>query len=234
MATYASAAPAISGPSEERHAFLKRVAVWTVIGLAAAAVIGAVSTFTLAPLVFSISPWGGTIVMLATFALAHFVARKMVYSGAKVPGFVLAVVSEGVAFGMLLLVVIARLGMSGGQLLVAQALGLTALAAVGMLLYVWFNKSELKLVGAFLSIAFVPMLVLMALGVFFPHWFGGTLGIVIAAVFVVVSAAGLLYRLNFVVHNLETDQHVEGAYEVTMGVLVLLWNIITLLMRLRR
>ena len=29
-------------------------------------------------------------------------------------------------------------------------------------------------------------------------------------------------------------QHIEGAYEITMGVLVLLWNIITLLSRVRR
>jgi len=33
MSTFASPAPAISGPAEERHAFLKKTALWTLIGL---------------------------------------------------------------------------------------------------------------------------------------------------------------------------------------------------------
>ena len=232
MSTYASAAPAISGPSEERHAFLKRTAVWTLVGLVVAGVVGAFSTVFLAPIIFSAGRWGGTIVVLATFFLAHFACRKMVYSGAKVPGFVIAILAEGVALGVLLLSTISMAGIDGALAIVVQALGLTAGTALGMLVYVWFSKGELKLVGAFLSMAFVPMLILMAVGIFFP--FGGTMGLIISAVFVLVSAAGLLYRLHFVVHNLGTEQHVEGAYEITMGVLVLLWNIITLLNRFRR
>lgn len=232
MSVHASAAPAVSGPSEERHAFLKRTALWTLVGLIVAGVVGAVSMFTVAPAIFSAGRWGGTIVVLGTFFLAHFVCRKMVYSSARVPGFVIAVLAEGVALGCLLLTTAAVAGVSGATEITVQALGLVAATALGMLIYVWFSKGELKLVGAFLTMAFVPMLVLMAIGVFFP--FGGTIGLIISAVFVLVSAAGLLYRLNYVVHSLGTEQHVEGAYEITMGVLVLLWNIITLLSRLRR
>jgi FtsH-binding integral membrane protein len=232
MATYASAAPAISGPSEERHAFLKRTALWTFIGLLVAGVVGGISTVAIAPAILASGRYGGTVVVLVTFLLAHFVARKMVYSGAKVPGFILAVLSEGIALGVLLLTAVLVMGMDAGAALVVQALGLTAATAGGMLVYVWFSKGEMKLLGAFLAMAFVPMLILMAIGIFFP--IGGTFGLIISAAFVLVSAGGLLYRLNFVVHNLDTNQHVEGAYEITMGVLVLLWNIITLLMRLRR
>jgi modulator of FtsH protease len=232
MATHVSAAPAVSGPADERHAFLKKTALWTFLGLIAAAVIGGVSTFAIAPTILNSGRYSGTIVILVTFALAHFVARKMVYSGAKIPGFILAVASEGIALGILLLTALYVMGMKEGTLLVGQALGLTAATAGGMLVYVWFSKGEMKILGAFLSMAFFPMLVLMALGIFFP--IGGTFGLLISAAFVLVSAGGLLYRLNFVVHNLDTEQHVEGAYEITMGVLVLLWNIITLLMRLRR
>lgn len=232
MATYASAAPAVSGPSEERHAFLKRTAVWTFIGLLVSGVIGGISTVAIAPAILSAGRYGGTIVVLVTFVLAHFVARKMVYSSAKVPGFILAVLSEGVALGCLLLTAVLVMGVQQGVNLVVQALGLTAACALGMLVYVWFSKGEMKILGAFLTMAFIPMLILMALGIFFP--FGGTIGLIISAAFVLVSAGGLLYRLNYVVHNLGTNQHVEGAYEITMGVLVLLWNIITLLMRLRR
>lgn len=232
MSVYAAPAPSISGPSTERHAFLKRTALWTLAGLVAAGVVGSVSMFTIAPAVFSAGRWGGTIVVLGTFFLAHFVCRKMVYSSAKVPGFIVAVLAEGVALGCLLLTTAAVAGVRGATEITVQALGLVAATALGMLIYVWFSKGELKLVGAFLTMAFVPMLVLMAIGVFFP--FGGTFGLVISAAFVIVSAAGLLYRLNYVVHALGTDQHVEGAYEITMGVLVLLWNLITLLNRARR
>jgi modulator of FtsH protease len=232
MAAHVSVAPAISGPAEERHAFLKRTALWTFLGLIVSAIVGGISTFAIAPIILNSGRYSGTIVVLITFVLAHFVARKMVYSSAKVPGFILAVLSEGVALGVLLLTALYVLGMQEGALLVGQALGLTAATAGGMLVYVWFSKGEMKILGAFLSMAFIPMLILMAVGIFFP--IGGTFGLIISAAFVLVSAGGLLYRLNYVVHNLDTDQHVEGAYEITMGVLVLLWNIITLLMRLRR
>jgi FtsH-binding integral membrane protein len=62
----------------------------------------------------------------------------------------------------------------------------------------------------------------------------GVLGLVISLVFVVVSAGGLLYRLNHVVHELDTDQHIEGAYEITMGILILFWNLLSLLNKFRR
>src|SRR5690349_16401335 len=88
MAVHASAHPAVSGPAEERHAFLKKTALWTFLGLIAAGAIGGVSTFAIAPTILQSGRYSGTIVVLITFALAHFVARKMVYSSAKIPGFV--------------------------------------------------------------------------------------------------------------------------------------------------
>ena len=35
-------------------------------------------------------------------------------------------------------------------------------------------------------------------------------------------------------HKLNTQQHIEGAYMITMGILILFWNILSLLMRLNR
>ena len=223
----------MSGPAEERHAFLKSTALWTVGGLVLAGAVGAFSTVAIAaPMSRAAGGWGGLIVVLGTFFFAHWVCRKMVYGSLKVPGFLLACAAEGTALGFLLLSTLMRFGMKNGTSLVVEALGITAATAGGMLVYAWFSKGELKLVGAFLSMAFIPMLIVMAVGVFFPM--GGMLGILVSGVFVVVSAAGLLWRLNYAVQMLGTDQHVEAAYEVTMGVLVLLWNIITLLNRLRR
>jgi FtsH-binding integral membrane protein len=78
----------------------------------------------------------------------------------------------------------------------------------------------------------LPMLVLMGVSFVFP--IGGILGVLLSGVFVVVSAGGLLYQINAVLHRLRATQTVEGAYLITMGVLVLYWNVLTLLMRLRR
>jgi FtsH-binding integral membrane protein len=224
-----AAASSFSGPSEARLGFLRRVGVFTFVGLTLAAIIGAVSMFTIAPAVYSMGRWGGLIVVLGTWALAHFVCRSMVYGSAKLPGFFLAAAAEGVALGFLLLSTVALSGADVGMGLIAQALGLTAMTAFGMLVYVWFNKSSFSLVKAGLSMAFFPMLALMALQLFFPM--GGVFGLIISVAFVLFSAAALLYRLNLVVHELNTDQHLEGAYEITMGILVLFWNLLNLLNR---
>ena len=116
-----------------------------------------------------------------------------------------------------------------------QALVLTAIViGFGMTAYVWSSPKDFSMLGAGLSALFLPMLVLMGVGVVFPSMFGGPLGIALSAVFVIVSAGGLLYQINNVLHRLATNQHIEGAYLITMGVLVLYWNILTLLMRLNR
>src|SRR5688500_8116212 len=136
----------ISGPSQDRIRFMRRIGLWTFLGLMIAAVIGGVSMFTVAPALFQVSPWAGLIVVLATWVVAHWVARSMVYGSAKLAGFILACVAEGLAFGFLLLTTVVRLGVEGGVELVAQALGLTAMTAAGMLVYVWFSKGQLKIV----------------------------------------------------------------------------------------
>lgn len=241
MTAHAGFAPAISGPSESRLAFLRKVGLFTFLGLSLAAVIAVVSTVTVAPVVFAVAPgFGGLVCVLGAFLLSHYVARKMIYGGAKIPGFVLAIVGEGFSFGFLLLSTVAYVPVGStpeaafwaGIGIIAKAMGITAASALGMLIYVWFNKSELNLVKAGLSILGLPMLVLMGLQFVFP--IGGVFGLLICAVFVVASGASLLYRLNTVVHEFDEDMHIEAAYEISMALLVLLWNIISLLNRLRR
>jgi FtsH-binding integral membrane protein len=232
MPAYAVAAPAISGPSEDRHGFLLKTALWTLAGLIFSGGVGVLSTLSLAPLIARTRFIGGGVVVLVTFVIAHWLCRKMVYGGAKIPGFILACAAEGAALGVLVLSTIAQLGLKHGTALVIEALGITAATALGMVVYAWFSKGELKFVGAFLSMMSFPMLLVMILGVFVP--IGGPIGIAIAAAFVLFSAGSVLYRLNYVVSQLDTGMHIEGAYEVCMSILVLLWNVIVLLRRLQR
>lgn len=232
MSSFESAASALSGPAAERAAFLKKVGLFTFVGLAGAGVLGILSTYLVMPVVARAGDIGVLVFFFGTFGLSHFVARKMVYGEAKMPGFVLAVVGEGASLGLILLYTLQNFGMAGGIGLIVQCMMITSATAGGMLLYVWFNKSDFSWLKAGLAMVTVPMLLAMVLGVVWPV--GGVLGLVITAGFVVVSAAGLLYRLNHVVHELDTDQHIEGAYEITMGILILFWNLLSLLNKLRR
>lgn len=227
-------APAMSGPSEARLAFLRKVALMTAGGLAFTAVVAVVSMFTVAPIIMSL-PFGALIGVLGSFFFAHYFCRGLVYGDKKLLGFFLGTAAEGFSFGFLLLSTIFYAGAGGvqeGLLIVVKGMAITASAGVGMLIYVWFNKSDLSYVRGALTTLGLPMLVLMGLQFVFPV--GGVIGLAICGVFVVFSAGSLLYALNTVVHEMDEDMHVEAAFEITMKMLVLLWNVIQLLNRLRR
>lgn len=235
MSVHSAYAPAVSGPSEARLAFLRKVGLWTFGGLSIAAIVAVVSMFTIAPVVMGLGRFGALIGVLGSFLFAHYFCRNLVYGESKKLGFFMAVVAEGVSFGFLLLTTIFYAGpdaVGEGVGIVVKGMGLTAASAFGMLLYVWFNKSDLSMVKAGLSVIGIPMLILMALQFVWP--IGGVFGLVLCGVFVVASGASLLYALHTVVHEMDDDMHVEAAYEVSMKLLVLLWNIISLLNRLRR
>jgi FtsH-binding integral membrane protein len=220
--------------ANERAIFLRKVGIFTFLGLLVAAVTGVASMFFVAPFVIeAVGGYGVLGVVLLTFFAAHYGARAIVYrSNAKVAGLLFGSVCEGIALGFLLLVTVIRLGALNGMLTILQCLTLTVFTGLGMLLYTLTAKRELSLVRAGLAAIGLPMLVLMVLAFVFP--IGGPIGIAIALFFVVVSAAALLYRLNAVVRSYPDHAHVEGAYELTMSLLVLFWNLLSLLNRVRR
>ncbi len=118
--------------------------------------------------------------------------------------------------------------------LIGSALAMTALTGGGILAYVMSGPKDFSILGGALSALGLPMMILMGVSFVMPGLFGGTLGVIFCGVFVAISAAGLLYQLNAVVHQLRTDQHIEGSYLISMGILVLFWNILSLLMSLSR
>lgn len=224
--------------ASERVTYLQRVLLWTLGGLT---VSGAVGLITAAVIYVGLSTapglFGNRFFMMAgilgSFAVAQYVAPRFVFGEKKVFGFALGVIFQGIAMGYLLLTAII---MTLGDVpwLIGAAVALTASTGLGMAAYVWTKPREFSFIKGFLSAAFIPMLLLMGVSFAFPSLFGGPLGILLSGVFVLVSAAGLLYQVNQVIHRLRTDMHIEGAYLITMGILVLFWNILTLLMRLTR
>lgn len=236
MSTYAS--PLVRASAADRVDYLQRVLLWTTGGLALSGFAGAVSAFGLylaasVGMTFLLNQWVSLAIIFGGYGIAHYLAPKLVFGEAKVAGFGLAAIAQGVSMGYLLLYAVilgTQLGNPMG--LVGSAMGLTAITGFGMAAYVWTGPKNFSMLGAGLSALFLPMLLLMGVSFVFPGLFGGILGIGLSALFVLVSVGGLLYQINVVMHRLNTQQHIEGAYLITMGLLILFWNILSLIMRL--
>lgn len=233
---FPSGIPISRASESERSAYLRRTLGLTAVGLGIASFTGIATSIGLSFVSSMLTGFVPMIVILAMWAVSNFVAQPMVFRGPKAVGFVLGTASQGVAMGFLLLMAaFASAAVTGNPFtLIALAMGLTGFTGLGMAAYVWGARKDFSLIGAGLSAMSIPMLILMAVSFAFPSFIGGTLGIVLSAVFVLISAAGLVYQINKVIHEYDTSMHIEGAYTISMGLLVLFWNILSLLMRLTR
>ena len=240
LAIAAYADPVVYAEPSTRVAYLRKVAALTFVGLVLAALSGTVS----AAVIFLLEGAASStvvqlVVIFGSYFIAHFLARGMVYSSvapAKWLGFLVGSVFQGVAMGYLLLAAIsASLSTFGSPFVfVAQALFMTGLVAVGLLMYLMTGPKDLSYVKGALSMMFLPMLALMGISFVFSSYIGGPIGIGLTLLFVIISVAGVLYQLNQIIHKLPATMYVEGAFEVTLGLLVLFWNILVLLIRLQR
>lgn len=238
MHAYSHSTPVSMAKPSDRVEYLKKVMAWTVAGLFFAGLTGtAMAAFLLfSGIGFLFNTYVSLAIILGSFAIAQYVAPSMVFGENKVAGFVIANVAQGVAMGYLLssAVVLSSAATGNPFSLIGSALTMTALTGGGILAYIMTGPKDFSILGGALSALGLPMLILMGISFVMPGLFGGTLGIIFCGVFVVISAAGLLYQVNAVVHKLRTDQHIEGSYLISMGILVLFWNILSLLMSLSR
>lgn len=225
-------------PAEERGEFLRMVGLWTMGGLLVAYTTGAVCSAAIVAFPVLLNQLLWIAIFFGTFFFSHYAARYMVWHGPKLLGFVLGCAAEGIALGYLMLFAVMvgaeEFGASGFApfKLIAEAAGLTLLSCLGMVTWLWTKPRDLSMIRGVMCTAGPPMLVLMILTAVYP--IGGWFGLAIGGVFVVVSAAGLLYNFNQVLHVMNTEQHLEAAYEITLGILVLFWNILVTLMRLAK
>ena len=228
--------PIAQATPEVRSAYLRRVFGTTVFGLALASIVGVASAMFIASQPGLLSGYFPMILILGLWAITNFVARPMVFGTAKWPGFFLGTIAQGAAMGFILLVGVLISGQVYGDpfRLIGTALGITVATAVGLGIYAADGRREFSMLRAGLAAVSIPMLILMAVTFAFPNLIGGTAGIIVAGIFVVISAAGLLYQLNVVMHEFSEDMSVEGAYTLTIGVLVLFWNVLAFLSRLTR
>ena len=237
--SYAYYAPPIARASDEvRARALRKVAGLTLTGLLTATASGFASVLALTVMPFLWSPIAQFAVMFGSYAVAQFAMRSVVYRSTstttKLAGFYGGAVFEGISFGYLLTVAMLFSAQRFGNpfVFLGEALALVSLTGVGMFAYLMTGPKQLSLVRAGLSMLFLPMVALMVLTFVFPV--GGVFGIALSALFVVISAAGLLVQLNDVVHKMPPTMVVEGSFNVMMGLLILFWNVLSLLMRLQR
>lgn len=225
--------PALEAQPELRSAFLLRVGAWTLGGLLITAISSVICLLFVVPMVFKLGTIGVLVAVYGSMFFSQTVGRSMVFGQTKVLGFLLGTSSQGLAFSFLLAVTLFGLGnVSDGLLLIGQCLLMVLLTSGAMFAYVSMARREFSLLGAGLSMMFIPMLVLMGISLIWP--IGGTLGIVVSGLFVVVSAGSLLYKLNQVVHRFDASMSLEAGYELSLSLVVLLWNLIVLFSRLRR
>lgn len=237
MSFAAYAPPVAESSPSARSEYFRKVGALTFAGLVVAAGTSVISSLFLAATPVLLSRWPSLILIMGSFYMANSGMRGLVYSesqGTKLAGFFGASVFQGIAMGYLLLAAaIAGEATFGNPFIfLVEAGALVGLIAVGMLVYLAPGPKDLSMVRGAMTMAALPMLALMAISWVFP--IGGTLGLIVSLAFVAMSVGGLLYKLDQVVHTLPTTMWVEGAYSVTMGLLVLFWNLMNLLMRAQR
>lgn len=232
---YAESIDRLQAPA--RVDYLKRVYTWTFGGLTLAGVSGAAMAGVIAmnPKMW-LAGYVPTIVILVCFGIAHYLCASMVAKpSTEKLGFAIANIAEGIALGFLLFIaaVMSKAITGNPFTFIAQALGLTILTVFGVTAYVWTNPSEFRWAQAIVSALFLPMLLIMAISFIAPGLLGGAIGIGISVLFVGVSVLGILLSTRDVLHNLGEDQVIPGAYMLTMGILILFWNLLQLILKLQ-
>lgn len=221
----------------ERVAFLRKVGVLTFGGLLVSGVTSMLSAATLIAIPALLNQWVSLIIMLGAIFASRAIGGALVHAESRVTqmtGFLVGAGLQGVAMGYLMLTaMILSWNLYDNPLVfLFQALGLVGLTVFGMVAYLLTGPKNLSLIGGALATLSLPMLGLMIFSFLFPV--GGVFGMLISAGFVVLSAGGLLFNLNQVMHSMSVRDSVPAAYHVTLGVLTLFWNVLVLLMQLQR
>jgi len=229
--------PVAQAEVPRRVAFMRQVGIWTLGSLGITAVAAALSMYAVVSVTFLQGRWTSMAVMLGGIYGAQFIGRFIAGTAdrsTQMMGFVAGSAAQGTALGYIMLTAVMMSIEQYSQpfVFIGQAGALVAMTVLGMVAYLLTGPRNLSLLGSMMSMLTLPMLGLMAFSWFWPV--GGVFGMILSLVFVGVSAAGLFYSLNNVMHRYSTEMVIPGAFQVSIGIVVLFWNVLTLLMRLQR
>jgi len=220
-----------AAPADRSH-FLRRVALGTLGGLAWTAVVAVFSAIFIVPTVFRAGTWVVLGLVYGSIFGAQLLGRKLVYGEQKAAGFFVGTTLQGIALGFLLLVAVATAAPGEGLQLIGYAMLMVVLSVAAMLVYVTGEKREFSMLRAGLAMLGIPLLIVMGLQLVLPM--DGTIGLVISGVFLAVSVGALLYRLNAIVHEFPVTAVTEASFELTIGIVIFFWNLLSFLLRMRR
>ena len=241
MSTYAryddpyEVIPVSQAEEPARVSYLRQVGLLTLGSLTITAIAAVVWMLAVFSVPILSHQYVALAVMLGGIYGAQFIGNSMLASASastRTMGFVLGSSLSGIALSYVVgAAAILSAEATGNPLaIIGQAGGLVFLTVLGMVAYLLSGPKQMNWLSAGLSVMFLPMLGLMAITWFFPV--GGIVGIAISGVFVLVSAGGLLFSLNQVIHQMSVDQAMAGAFHISTGIVVLFWNVLVLLMRL--
>ena len=233
-----------AAPAAERVEFLKGVLTLTSVGLILTAISGFVAANVMGPYFFATLEYQGQSVLvmqhqwiylltiLGAMIAAQTLGPKLATGNTPEIGLVVGSALMGVTLGPLLYFAY-HLGTDNvpGMSLIAQALGLTALTAVGMTGYVWSKPRDFSMMRAAMAAVMLPLIVMMVLSWFLPM--GGTFTLILIGGFVLVSAGTLLFELNTIIHTMDTDRKVLASVLLTLSIAVLFYNLLMLLIQLQ-
>jgi len=225
--------PVVRADESARVRYMRQIGVYTLGSLIVTAIAAVLMMMAVVSIPILQNRIASLVIMLGGIYGAQIVGNSMTTSsesGTRTMGFLLAPALAGAALSYLLLTAVQIGAQSGDPLLIiGQAGAFTGLTVLGMVVYLLTGPKELSYVGAGLSMLTLPMLGLMVITWVFPV--GGVFGLVLSGIFVAVSAGGLLYSLNQVLHQYSTNMVLAGATRVSLGIVVLFWNILTFIMR---
>ena len=235
-----------AAPAAERVEFLKGVLTLTSVGLILTAISGFVAANVMGPYFFKSVPnpltgesvllmqhqWIYLITILGAMIAAQALGPKLAMGNTPEAGLVVGSALMGITLGPLLYFAY-HLGTNNvpGMSLIGQALGLTALTAVGMTGYVWSKPRDFSMMRAAIAAVMLPLIVMMVLSWFLPM--GGTFTLILIGGFVLVSAGTLLFELNSIIHTMDTDRKVLASVMLTLSIAVLFYNLLMLLIQLQ-
>jgi len=149
-------------------------------------------------------------------------------------GFTAGSVLQGIAVGLLLVTatLVSAEFYANPLVIPFQAMFLVGLTVMGMVMYLLTGPKNLSIIAGAVSTMFLPMIGLMVLTVVYP--LNGIMGVLVSGVFVLISAAGLLVNMNQVMHKFSVNMPLAASFHISVGIVVLFWNVVVLIMSLRR
>ncbi len=230
--------PAATATLSDRIAFIQKVYLMTLSGLA---VFFAVGGGLAGGALLGIEPMRGIVIAMSQLhPLIYFLGFLGISWGAHrlsmVPGLNVAVFyGFSGALGLLSAALIAAAGSVGGLAILAQALGLTVLTFGGLTAVVFFTRKDFSFLGGFLAVGMI-IAILSTLALIVASMLGAQIGMLSIALTIfttLVFVGYILYDTSNILHRYSTDMVVPAALALLVDFVMLFRLILSLLLSRR-